>query len=236
MYSLKLDSSPDLAFETRDDVFHPTGTSLALVRAFSRESTNAGKLLDLGCGCGVVGVTAGKLGLAGAPVYASDLSPEAVEVTRVNAAAHGCEIVAKNGSLFEPWAGETFDTILDDVSGVAEAVAKVSPWFARVPCAAGTDGTDLVCEVIRQSPLHLRPNGRLYFPIISLSKEANILEAASKAFSTVRRIAHEKWPLPKEMAPHAALLRELHAAGTIKIIQKFGMIIFSTDIYVAHNA
>ncbi len=224
-----------MEFETREDVFHPTGTSLSLIRSFSGLTREPGKLLDLGCGCGIVGIVASKMGLASSPVYASDLSEQAVECARANSRRHGCEIVARSGSLFAPWQGERFDTILDDVSGVAEEIAKVSPWFAGVPCASGPDGTDLVCEVIRQAPQHLAPGGRLFFPIISLSNGERILESANRAFRSVKKIAHKDWPLPAEMKPHADLIKAMNAEGRVKITQKFGMIIFHTDVYVACN-
>jgi ribosomal protein L11 methylase PrmA len=41
-------------------------------------ATAPGRALDLGCGCGVVGIAMTKLGYATEPLFASDLSPEAV--------------------------------------------------------------------------------------------------------------------------------------------------------------
>ena len=96
-------------------------------------------------------------------------------------------------------------------------------------------GADLVCQVIRECPVHLRPRGRLFFPVISLSNGERILNIAGETFKSVTKIAHEEWPRPKDMAPHAALIKRLQQDGKIQITQKFGMIIFSTNIYVAHN-
>jgi ribosomal protein L11 methyltransferase len=49
-------------------------------------------LVDLGCGSGVLGIAAAKLGFA--PVAAVDLDEAAVEATRANAAANGVEVEA----------------------------------------------------------------------------------------------------------------------------------------------
>ena len=61
--------------------------------------------------------------------------------------------------LFEPWSGSKFDVIVDDISGVAQEMAAVSPWFDGVPCDSGRDGTSLVVDIIRAAPGILRAAG-----------------------------------------------------------------------------
>src|SRR5579864_4082659 len=235
MYSFKPENQAELQFETGENVFHPTATSLYLIRAFSKAIKKPGKVLDLGCGCGVVGIVAGKLGLASVPVCASDLSADAVECALANARKHEIEVDVRVRSLIDPWKGYAFDYIVDDVSGVAEEIAAVSEWFRGVPCHSGADGTALVGKVIRESSKYLTSGGKLFFPIISLSNGNKILDIANECFTRVMRIAHEEWPLPSPMIPHTSLLRDLHREGKIRIVEKFGMIILSTDIYVACN-
>jgi ribosomal protein L11 methyltransferase len=67
---------------------HPT-TRLTLALL---QEQQAGTLLDVGCGSGVLSIAAAKLGFA--PVLAVDNDPDAVEVTRENAHANGVEIEA----------------------------------------------------------------------------------------------------------------------------------------------
>ncbi len=52
-----------------------------------------GSLLDIGCGSGVIAISAAALGFA--PVTALDIDPVAVEVTRVNAGVNGVEIAVR---------------------------------------------------------------------------------------------------------------------------------------------
>ena len=67
---------------------HPT-TRLALELL---STVDAGGVLDVGCGSGVIAIAAAKLGFA--PVRAGDVDPEALAVTRENAARNGVEVEA----------------------------------------------------------------------------------------------------------------------------------------------
>ena len=113
---------------------------------------------------------------------------------------------------------------------MAEDIAKVSPWFEGVPCASGKDGADLVVKVLEQAPKHLKPNGKLFFPVVSLSNVNRILDTANRLYK-IELLSHTNFPLPKEMYEHIDLLRELKKEG-IQIKEKFGMILFFTDIYM----
>ena len=75
---------PGLAFGTGS---HPS-TRLALA-FLEREITGGERVLDYGCGSGILAIAAAKLGAA--HVDAVDLDAGALEVTRANAAANGVE-------------------------------------------------------------------------------------------------------------------------------------------------
>jgi methylase of polypeptide subunit release factors len=198
-------------------IFKPTGTSEALIKAVKPYLTT-GKLLDLGCGCGIVGRSLLKYGIE---VYASDIDPEAI----ISVGYPDEEIITRSGSLFEPWELWKFDFIVDDVSGVAEDIPN--PWFHGVSCKSGKDGADLICKVIEQAPEHLEPNGKLFFPIVSLSNSNRILNHARKHFKEVKLLSHTKFPLPKEMQDYK------YPEGYTK--EKFGIKLFWTDIYLAQS-
>ncbi|HLB43597.1 MAG TPA: methyltransferase [Gammaproteobacteria bacterium] len=235
-YQFKMDKNRELELDMPEGVFTPTGTSKVLVKAVGEFVKLPGKLLDLGCGCGVVGISLQQLGLIKDSLYVSDLSKKAVDCAKANAKQYNCPIVAKCGPLFEPWKEEKFDYIVDDVSGVSEEVAKISPWFDNVPCNSGTDGTELIVRVIKEACRHLNPFGKLFFPIVSFSNVDKILKVAHQNFSQVKRLAHEEWPLPREMNQHIVLLKKMQEKGIIQITEKFGMILWFTDVYVAYNA
>jgi 16S rRNA G1207 methylase RsmC len=218
-----------------EGVFFPNATTSLIIQAVKTCITEPVTLLDLGCGTGVVGIALYLNGLIKLPIYMSDLSEEAISCSVKNTQRYGCAAEVRHGSLFQPWSSSKFDVIVDDISGIAQSVAEVSPWFQGVPCDTGIDGIDLVTEVICHAPNFLNPNGKFFFPVLSLSNVDKLLEIANKNFESVSQVCRQEWPLPPELKVHLPLLRKLKEAGYIKLEEKFGMAICFTEVYCATN-
>jgi len=234
-YNFKVDQDQEIVLTLEPGVFEPTGTTKALLKGVSSYLTMPGRALDLGCGSGVAGISLYKKGLIKPPLCASDLSQPAVNCLKKNAARYSCPLEARCGSLFSPWEGEKFDYIVDDVAGIAQGVAQCSPWYKDVPCDCGKDGSELIIKILKDASSYLKSGGLFFFPVISLSGVDNILKQARESFSEIKQLVHEEWPLPKEMYKHISLLEELRSQGCIQFIEKFGMVLYFTDIYVAYN-
>ena len=78
-----------LALETRKGLFSPGHIDRGTLAMLSHVNFASGmRIMDLGCGCGVVGIVAAKI--AGEEnVFMSDADPEAVEAARRNAERNG---------------------------------------------------------------------------------------------------------------------------------------------------
>ena len=234
-YTCKLTGNQTFEFKLKDSVFHPTGTSDEIIKAVSANIDTPGKILDLGCGSGVVGFALYLLDKAKGPLYCSDLSVDAAALIKENASDLGIPVVARHGSVFSPWEGQFFDYIVDDISGIAQNVAAISPWFRKTSCESGLDGSDLVIEAINSAPNHLNDGGKFFFPILSLSNVEKILDAAHKRFKHIRHVGHKQWKLPDELIEHMDLLIDLKTKGWINFEEKYGWILWSTDIYIAQD-
>lgn len=234
-FNFSISSEREIVLTSAPGAFTPTGTTKLLIKAVQKMVSEPVSLLDLGCGTGVVGLALHLHGIVKAPLFASDLSEPGVCCSDINFKRYGCVADIRSGSLFEPWLGQKFDVIVDDISGIAQEVAAVSSWFRGVPCESGRDGTSLVADIIRQSPQYLTNKGKFFFPLISLSNVDSLLNTASETFRTVELVERQEWPLPDELKQHMPLLERLCDEGCIKLNKKFGMVLWYTEIYCAHN-
>jgi len=235
IYTFKNEKIGNYTFFLDENSFIPTHTTSMIVNASLKNINSNGKLLDLGCGCGIVGIILGKCIKHDVELYASDISDTVEEIVNRNAAEHKVNIKVKKSNIFEEWNNMKFDYIINDISGVSSLVANLSPWFKNISCESGDGGDLLVNQVIHKSKNYLSKNGKLFFPVISLSDKNSIVNQAKKNFTNVFLLDYQEWPVPKEMMEHAVLLRDLKKKGKIFFQEKFGILIGSTEVYVAYN-
>ncbi len=237
-----------IVVKTSPEVFYPTSTStllLAAVRQFvnpglplenSKREVGATSALDLGCGSGIVAVVLAKLVLPQAAIHASDISAEAVKLAQRNAEENQLTIDCRSGSLFEPWTGMKFDLIVDDVAGMSEPIARHSHWYPpHIHSNAEEDGTRWIVKILSQAPNFLTPQGRIFFPVLTLSNEAKILATAQKHFAKVELRAEQWYPLGNDLLPHLTLIEDLMARGLVEIKKKGSRWLWATKIYLATN-
>jgi len=238
----RLGDTEAVAVATAPDVFRPTSTTVLLLRAarkaLARQRPHS--VLDLGCGTGIVAVVLAKLLPADAVVCASDLSPAAVALARRNAERNGIAVQCRSGSLFDPWQGQRFNLIVDDVAGVAEPLDRLSGWYPPgVPSAAGSDGTRWVLEILDQAPDFLAPGGLLIFPVLTLSREQLVTERARSRFAAVELVEEQWYPaneqLLEQLLEHLPLLEQMAMAGNARVEKRGSRSCWATRIYVAHR-
>ncbi|QRV02079.1 methyltransferase [Arcanobacterium phocisimile] len=117
------------------------------------------RVLDLGTGCGIHAILAAK---AGAVAVATDISTRALEYARFNATLNGVEIDVREGSLFDPVAGETFDVVVSNPPFV------ITPGEVRDNLGTmeyrdgGVPGDTLAATVVGAVGDYLSPNGSAY--------------------------------------------------------------------------
>jgi len=123
-------------------------------------------VLDLCTGSGCLAILAAHT-FPDATVDAVDLSPEALEVAKINVAdsLHKDRITLYEGDLFAPLKGKKYDLIITNPPYVdAEDMTDMPPEYLHEPrmaLAAGDDGLDLVRRILREAPDHLNEGGMM---------------------------------------------------------------------------
>ncbi len=130
------------------------------------------RVLDLCTGSGALAIAVAK-GIPNARVAAADLSAQALELARRNAAAAGVagSIEFYQGDLFEPLEGKTaYDLILSNPPYIATAVidtlaVEVRAHEPRMALDGGPDGLSVIRRILGEAPRRLKPGGLLLMEI-----------------------------------------------------------------------
>ena len=218
-------------FLIKSKVFVPTGTSELLIEASEKIIKKNKKVLDLGCGSGIVGISIAKRSKTKEKVFFSDISKQACQNTKLNCKKMKINAEIKQGSLLKPWDGYSFDYIVSDVAAIAKDVSVISPWYKGCINDSGYDGTKHIINIISNSKKYLKKNGKFIFPIISLSDEKKILNVCKKNYKKIKEIKTKIFPIPKSMLKNLKVLIKLKKKGVISFQERFGIIVFKTTIY-----
>ncbi len=215
-------------------VFKPTETTKFLLEAVIKKFPKRKvKVLDLGCGNGVVGIYLLKKYKNIINMTFADVSEKAIINARENCKLNKIskkKIHFFKSSVFEDIKESEFDIIINDISGISYKIAQISDWFKGVPCESGDDGTKLTLNVLKNFKLFLRPNGEMFFPIISLSNEKKVSSFLKKIKVKTNLVSINKWPIPKGMYKHISMMKKLKSSKKISYENKFGLIIANTKI------
>ncbi|USR79306.1 methyltransferase [Arcanobacterium pinnipediorum] len=117
------------------------------------------RVLDLGTGCGIHAILAAK---AGAVVVATDISARALAYARFNAALNEVDIQVREGSLFDPVAGEKFDVVVSNPPFVITPSQVRENLGTMEYRDAGVPGDTLAAQIVDAVEDYLSPVGSVY--------------------------------------------------------------------------
>jgi release factor glutamine methyltransferase len=158
-----------LPFFVDENVLVPrpdTETVIEVARTLRADRKASCRVLDLCTGSGAIAVALAKE-LPAARIIATDVSPAAVAIAKRNAERNGFadRIEVREGDLWQPVAGETFDLIASNPPYIASAVIPtLSAEVKGEPVLAldgGTDGMAFYDRICVAARIHLEPGGAL---------------------------------------------------------------------------
>lgn len=162
-------------------------TETLVMEAKRRINGRSLRVLDLCTGSGCIALLVKKL-CPQCHVVASDISPSALEVARMNADVMGLEVEFVQSDLFSNLTGR-FDLVLSNPPYIpSDFIATLEPEIAHEPRLAldgGADGNDVYRHIAQALPQFLAEDGEALLEIDC--PESIIMENVSKVFEGFSR-------------------------------------------------
>ncbi len=161
-------------FNVWENVYEPAEDSFLFAENLDVET--GAQVLDVGTGCGVLGILAAE---KAGNVVAVDLNPYAVCCARENAALNNLlykMAFIQTDLLTALNESAKFDLILFNAPYLPAAESEAESWLGR-SWAGGINGRKVIDRFIDVAPLHLKPDGRI---LLMQSTLANVEETICK--------------------------------------------------------
>jgi release factor glutamine methyltransferase len=165
----------------RPETEHVVEIVLELVKEYKFEGPGRLRMLDVGTGTGCIALALASE-LPHAEIHACDISEEALEMARVNAArlALGGRMLFRKSDLLSAYAGERFDVVISNPPYVGEADAgkvqkQVREFEPKIAVFSGQEGLEVYRRLVPQATEHLRPGG-WFVAEIGFSEEQRVRE------------------------------------------------------------
>jgi len=163
---------PRINIEEREDVYSPGEDSLLLI-----ESLNIGegeKVLEIGCGSGIVAIHCAK---NGADVTAVDINPSAVSLTRKNASSNRTYMDIRLSDLYED-IDSYYDTIVFNLPYLPVREEGKNGIIEKA-WSGGDDGVGPLPKLLNDVKGRLLPRGRFVVVVSSLMDQQRLDEVLS---------------------------------------------------------
>jgi release factor glutamine methyltransferase len=164
----------------RPETEHVVETVLELARRkiVEQPASPPIQIVDVGTGSGAIALALAKE-LPTAQIHATDISPEALEVARANAARHDLtsRIDFHRADLLDGFSPASFDFVVSNPPYVGESEEdsvqlEVRKFEPRSAVFAGPTGLEVIARLIPQALTALKPGGWLVFEISGTIAEA----------------------------------------------------------------
>lgn len=178
----------DLVFRVPDGVYEPREDSRLAADVLEQEDLDGKTLLDLGTGCGFLGIIAAA---NGAEVTAADINGKALQAARKNAEENSVDIDCVESDLFGG-IDRRFDIIVFNAPYLPGSRDDATP--EEKALSGGETGREIIDEFLQQAADYLQNDGFLLLVQSSLTGLDETLEMAEQQGLNAEVVATEKVP------------------------------------------
>jgi len=181
----------NFTFYVPQEVYEPAEDTFLLAENMIVNENDV--VLDMGTGCGILGILAAKKAKR---VVATDISPYAIKCARMNAGQNGVleKIDIRLGNLFEPIKrSEKFDVIIFNAPYLPTSKSEKKSWIGKA-WAGGQRGRDVIEQFLAEAPKYLKKKGRILLVQSSLSDIDKTVQRFKESGLEATVVAEKKFP------------------------------------------
>jgi len=182
-------NSEELILEVPDQVYYPREDSELIAKVLREEHIKDKKVLDMGCGSGLLAIISAKMG---ADVTACDINPIAVEIAKKNCERNSMTIRFILSNLFSNIT-DSFDLLIFNPPYLPENEEDLYS-EDKITYAGGPTGRKLITEFIEHAKEHLNKDGKILTLISTLTSEERIVELFHEAGLKTKILGRSKIP------------------------------------------